>query len=101
MKPLISRAMQSPATSCSRGAPRQSQFACFEQVNRARRSPDGTSDNPPVRQVGLVDASRGRCKMSEPIVFISRNRVKKGKLDDFKHFYQEGVERLRREKPGT
>jgi quinol monooxygenase YgiN len=39
--------------------------------------------------------------MSEPIVFISRNRVKEGKLDDFKVAYQAGAERLRREKPGT
>jgi quinol monooxygenase YgiN len=39
--------------------------------------------------------------MSEPIVFISRSRVKEGRLDDFKLFYQAGAERLRREKPGT
>lgn len=39
--------------------------------------------------------------MSEPIVFISRNRVKAGKLDGFKQFYREGAELLRQEKPGT
>lgn len=39
--------------------------------------------------------------MSEPIVFISRNRVKEGKLDEFKRSYRAGAEALKREKPGT
>jgi quinol monooxygenase YgiN len=39
--------------------------------------------------------------MSEPVVFISRNKVKQGKLDGFKKAYRESSERLRREKPGT
>lgn len=34
-------------------------------------------------------------------MFISRNRVKDGKLEEFKRFYRAGAERLRREKPGT
>ena len=39
--------------------------------------------------------------MSEPIVFISRFRIKKGKLDDFKRFFQAGAESIKAEKPGT
>jgi hypothetical protein len=39
--------------------------------------------------------------MSEPIVFISRHKVKEGKLDAFKQFYLEGVKVLEGEKPGT
>ncbi len=39
--------------------------------------------------------------MSEPIVFMSRNRVKAGKLEEFKMLYRAGVEKLGREKPGT
>ncbi len=39
--------------------------------------------------------------MSEPIVFISRNRVKEGKLEEFKLLYHAGAEKLGREKPGT
>ena len=39
--------------------------------------------------------------MPEPIVFISRNRVKESKLEEFKLVYRAGAERLRREKPGT
>ena len=39
--------------------------------------------------------------MSEPIVFISRNRVKEGKLEEFKLLYGPGAEKLKREKPGT
>lgn len=36
-----------------------------------------------------------------PLVFISRNRVKQGKLEGFRHFFREGSEGLKREKPGT
>ena len=39
--------------------------------------------------------------MSEPIVFMSRNRVKAGKLEEFKMLYRAGVEKFGREKPGT
>ncbi len=39
--------------------------------------------------------------MSEPIVFISRNRVKESKLEEFKLQYRAGAEKLGREKPGT
>ncbi len=38
--------------------------------------------------------------MSEPIVFISRNRVKESKLEEFKLHYRAGAEKLGREKPG-
>ena len=39
--------------------------------------------------------------MSDPIVFISRNSVREGKLEEFKRSYTEGAKRLRSEKPGT
>jgi hypothetical protein len=39
--------------------------------------------------------------MSGPIVFISRFRVRTGKLDALKEFLREGAERLREEKPRT
>jgi quinol monooxygenase YgiN len=39
--------------------------------------------------------------MREPVVFISRNRVKAGKLEQLKRFFREGTEQLKREKPGT
>jgi quinol monooxygenase YgiN len=39
--------------------------------------------------------------MSGPIVFISRNRVKRGKLQEFELYYRMGAEKLGREKPGT
>jgi len=39
--------------------------------------------------------------MSDPIVFISHHRIKEGKLEGFKQFYQQGSELLRVNKPGT
>lgn len=39
--------------------------------------------------------------MSGPIVFISKFRVKEGKLDDFRRFYQAGAESIKADKPGT
>ena len=39
--------------------------------------------------------------MSEPIVFISHNRVKEGKLDGFKQHYRQGAELMEANKPGT
>lgn len=39
--------------------------------------------------------------MAEPIVFISRNRVKEGMLDAFKKHYQESIPRTKGAKPQT
>lgn len=39
--------------------------------------------------------------MSEPIVFISRNRIKPGKLDEFRKHYQESVPPTMAGKPDT
>ena len=39
--------------------------------------------------------------MNDPIVFISRNRVKEGLLDDFKKHYQESIPATDAAKPGT
>jgi quinol monooxygenase YgiN len=39
--------------------------------------------------------------MSDPIVLITRNSVKEGKLEEFERFYVEGAKTLKREKPGT
>lgn len=39
--------------------------------------------------------------MSEPIVFISHQRVKEGKLDGYKQYYREVAEMTERNKPGT
>jgi hypothetical protein len=39
--------------------------------------------------------------MSEPIVFISRNRVKEGKLDDFIRHYQNSIPLTEASKPRT
>jgi quinol monooxygenase YgiN len=39
--------------------------------------------------------------LSEPIVFISRSRVKEGKLEEFERFFRAGSEKLKGEKPGT
>ena len=39
--------------------------------------------------------------MSDPIVFISRNRVKHGMLDDFKKHYRESIPLTEANKPGT
>lgn len=39
--------------------------------------------------------------MSDPIVFISRNRVKEGMLEAFKKHYQESIPRTQAAKPGT
>ena len=39
--------------------------------------------------------------MSEPIVFISRNRVKEGGLEGFKELFREVARTLEAEKPGT
>lgn len=40
-------------------------------------------------------------RMSGPIVFISRNRVKARKLEEFERFFRATVEPLRADKPGT
>jgi quinol monooxygenase YgiN len=39
--------------------------------------------------------------MAEPIVFISRHRIKAGRLEDFRQFYREEVEVIKASKPGT
>jgi len=39
--------------------------------------------------------------MPEPIVFISHNVVKEGKLDAFRNLYQESALRLQEQKPAT
>ena len=39
--------------------------------------------------------------MSSPIVFISKFRIKEGRLDDFKRFFQQGSKSIEAEKPGT
>lgn len=39
--------------------------------------------------------------MSEPIIFISNQRVKEGKLEEYKLYYQQVAERAKADKPGT
>ena len=39
--------------------------------------------------------------MTEPIVFISRNRIKEGKVDEFRKHYQASVPPIIANKPGT
>jgi hypothetical protein len=39
--------------------------------------------------------------MSEPIIFISNQRVKEGKLEGYKHYYRQVAEQARQNKPGT
>jgi len=39
--------------------------------------------------------------VSEPIVFISRNRIKPGRADDFRHHYLGSIPRTLADKPGT
>jgi quinol monooxygenase YgiN len=40
-------------------------------------------------------------EMSEPIVFISHQRVKEGKLEGYKHYYRQVAEQAKANKPGT
>lgn len=39
--------------------------------------------------------------MSRPLLFISRNRVKEGKLEDLRQFYNQSIGQLEKAKPGT
>jgi quinol monooxygenase YgiN len=39
--------------------------------------------------------------MSEPIVFISNQRIKEGKLDGYRQYYLEVIEEIKANKPGT
>lgn len=39
--------------------------------------------------------------MTDPIVFIIRNRVKEGLFDDFRKHYRDSVPRIEASKPGT
>jgi len=39
--------------------------------------------------------------MSEPIIFISNQRVKEGKLEGYKRYYRQVAEQAKAEKPGT
>jgi len=39
--------------------------------------------------------------VSEPIIFISRNRIKAGKLEEFRTHYQESLPSIHASKPGT
>jgi hypothetical protein len=39
--------------------------------------------------------------MAEPIVFISNQRVKEGKLEGYKQYYRQVAEQARQNKPGT
>jgi hypothetical protein len=55
-----------------------------------------------VGDLGLAHYSDcGREHMSEPIVFISRNRIKAGKSDGFRKHYQESIPPTWAGKPGT
>jgi len=40
-------------------------------------------------------------EMSEPIIFISHQRVKEGKLEGYKHYYRQVAEQAKANKPGT
>jgi len=39
--------------------------------------------------------------MSEPIVFISRNKIKEGKVDEFRKHYRDSITITMADKPGT
>jgi hypothetical protein len=39
--------------------------------------------------------------MSEPIIFISNQRVKEGKLEGYKHYYRQVAEQAKANKPGA
>ena len=39
--------------------------------------------------------------MTDPIVFISRNSVKDGKVEDFRNHYQDSIPPILADKPGT
>ena len=39
--------------------------------------------------------------MSEPIIFISNQRVKEGKLEEYKLYYRQVAEQAKADKPGT
>jgi hypothetical protein len=39
--------------------------------------------------------------MSEPIIFISNQRVKEGKLEGYKDYYRQVADQARQHKPGT
>ncbi len=39
--------------------------------------------------------------MNDPIVFISRNKVKNGMIDDFRNHYQDSIPPIMAAKPGT
>jgi quinol monooxygenase YgiN len=39
--------------------------------------------------------------MSEPIIFISNQKVKEGKLEGYKQYYRQVAEQAKAEKPGT
>ena len=39
--------------------------------------------------------------MSEPIIFISNQKVKDGKLEGYKHYYRQVAEQAQANKPGT
>ncbi len=39
--------------------------------------------------------------MSEPIVFISRNKIKEGKIDEFRNHYRDSIPPIMAGKPGT
>jgi hypothetical protein len=44
---------------------------------------------------------RKEIEMSEPIIFISHQRVKEGKLEGYKHYYRQVAEQAKADKPGT
>jgi hypothetical protein len=39
--------------------------------------------------------------MTEPIIFISHQKVKEGKLEGYKHYYRQVAEQAKANKPGT
>jgi hypothetical protein len=44
---------------------------------------------------------RKEIEMTEPIIFISNQRVKEGKLEGYKHYYRQVVKQTRQHKPDT
>lgn len=48
-----------------------------------------------------ISVSRKEIELSEPIIFISHQRVKEGKLEGYKRYYRQVAEQAKTNKPGT
>jgi hypothetical protein len=59
------------------------------------------NESPRILSLIISKSSRKKIEMSDPIIFISNQKVKEGKLEGLKQYYRQVAEQAKANKPGT